>query len=59
MNSIGVLTGKVGTGMCDPEKGIFGIPGLPMVPFFLFENQFKGQVFAKCLTFNNFPLDYL
>ena len=38
-SSGGVLSGKVGTGMCGPDRRLFGLSGLPMAPF-LFENWF-------------------
>ena len=35
----GVLSGKVGTGMCGPDRVLFGLSGFAMAPF-LFENWF-------------------
>ena len=36
----GVLSGKVGMGMCGPDRVLFGLSGFPMAPF-LFENWFR------------------
>ena len=34
----GVLSGKVGTGMCGPDRVLFfGLSGLPMAPFFIWK----------------------
>ena len=54
MNELrGVLSGKLGTGMCGPGS-LFGLSGSQMA-FFLFENWFRNW-FAKCLIFYEFFL---
>ena len=46
-----VLSGKVGMGMCGPDRVLFGLSGLPMAPF-LFENWFRYRShFCKMLNF--------
>ena len=50
----GGLSGKVGTGMCGPDRGLFRPLSLSMAPF-LFENWFRYRsIFAKCKIFNEF-----
>ena len=47
----GVLSGKVGTGMCAQIGCFFGLSGFPMAPF-LFENWFRNRsYFWKMHTF--------
>ena len=47
----GVLSGKVGTGMCGPDRVFFGLSGFPMAPF-LFENWFRYRsLFCKMHNF--------
>ena len=47
----GVLSGKVGTGMCGDIGCFFGPSGLPTAPF-LFENWFRYRsCFCKMLKF--------
>ena len=56
----GVLSGKVSTGMCGPDRVLFGLSGLPMTPF-LFEKWFRYRShFCKMQNFQwIFPLVYL
>ena len=61
-NCRGVLSGKMGTGMCGPDRvAFFSLSGLEMAPFFYLKIGLDtGRVFAKCIIFDEFfPLVYL
>ena len=48
----GVLSGKVGTGMCGPDRVLFRPLRFTNGPFFLFENWFKYRLrFCKIHNF--------
>ena len=51
----GVLTGKVGTGMCGPDRVLFRPLGFSNGPFFYLKIGLDiSRVFAKCLIFDLF-----
>ena len=52
----GVLSGKVGTGMCGPDRLLFGLSGLPMALFYLKISLDIGRIIAKYIIFNEFFL---
>ena len=56
MSLEGVLSGKVGTGMCGPDRAPFRPLGFTNGLFFYLKiiGLDKGRVFAKCLIFDEF-----
>ena len=53
----GVLSGKVGTGMCGPDRVLFRpLRFTNGLLFYLKIGLDIGRVFAKCLTFDEFFL---
>ena len=57
----GVLSGKVGTGMCGPDRVPFRLLRFTNAPPFLFANWFRlRSLFCKMLNFRRiFPVVYL
>ena len=56
----GVLSGKVGTGMCGPDRVLFRALRFCNGPFFYLKIGFDiGRVFAKCIISNEFFLWFI
>ena len=52
----GGISGKVGTGMCGPDRVLFRLSGLAMALFYLKIGLDIGRVFAKCIILDEFAL---
>ena len=55
----GVLSGKVGTGMCGPDKVLFSGSQVYQWPLFYLKIGLDiGRAFAKCIIFDEFFLKF-